>query len=155
MGRAPRRLEEREQLEAYRSSHDLAEAVQGAVSPPLWIVRDGNFGWAASTESTARTAFDELLRVLQEVGDCIASRLDGMSDNRSREAVGAWGAREHHDRLKVIEAATGDPPQLVADVEPAFYSEDERKRNSGYPLSAASLQYLAGLVHNPSRFGWI
>lgn len=31
-----------EQLEAYRATHDLAEAVQGAVMPPLWIVRDGN-----------------------------------------------------------------------------------------------------------------
>jgi len=32
----------REQLEAYRATHDLAEAVQGAVMPPLWIVRDGH-----------------------------------------------------------------------------------------------------------------
>lgn len=32
----------REQLEAYRATHDLAEAVQGAAMPPLWIVRDGN-----------------------------------------------------------------------------------------------------------------
>ena len=117
---------EREQLEAYRSTHDLAEAVQGALTPPLWIVRDGNFGWAASTESTARTAFNELHRVLQELGNWIASRLDAMSDNRSREAVRAWAARERHDRLKVIEAATGYPPELVDDVESAFYSEDER-----------------------------
>ena len=117
---------EREQLEAYRTTHDLAEAVQGAVMPPLWIVRDGNSGWAASTALTARAAFHELLDVLQEVGNCIASRLDGLSDDRSREAVRAWLARDRHDRLKVIEAATGYPPELVAEVESAFYSEDER-----------------------------
>ena len=117
---------EREQLEAYRTTHDLAEAVQGAVMPPLWLVRNGNSGWAASTASTAQAAFHDLLDVLREVGNCIASTLDGMSDDRSREAVRAWQARDRHDRLKVIEAATGYPPELVAEVESAFYSEDER-----------------------------
>ena len=117
---------EREQLEAYRTTHDLAEAVQGAVMPPLWIVRDGNSGWVASTASTARAAFPEVLDALREVGDRIASRLDGMSDNRSRAAIRAWQARDIHDRLKVIEAATGYPPQLVAEIESAFYSDDER-----------------------------
>ena len=117
---------EREHLEAYRMTHDLAEAVQGAVMPPLWIVRDGNSGWVASSASTARAPFHKLLDVLRQIGDCIASRLNGLSDNRSREAIQAWQARDGHDRLKVIEAATGYPPELVAEVESAFYSEDER-----------------------------
>ncbi|MCY3738278.1 MAG: ImmA/IrrE family metallo-endopeptidase [Gemmatimonadaceae bacterium] len=117
---------EREQLEAYRLTHDLAEAVQGAAMPPLWIVRDGNTGWAASTTATAKAPFDELLDVLRKVGDCIASRLNGVSDARSREAVRSWHARNSHDRLKVIEAATGYPSELVAEVESIFYSEDER-----------------------------
>ena len=117
---------EREQLEAYRMTHDLAEAVQGAATPPLWIVRDGNFGWAASTTRTARAPFHELLDVLRRVGDCIASRLNEVSDARSREAVRSWHARDSHNRLKVIEAATGYPPELVAEVESIFYSEDER-----------------------------
>lgn len=117
---------EREQIEAYRTTHDLAEAAQGAVMPPLWIVRDGNFGWAASAASTARAPFHELLEVLIRVGDGIASRLSGVSDDRSREAVQTWHARDGHGRLKVIEAATGFPPELVAEVESVFYSEDER-----------------------------
>jgi len=117
---------EHQQLEAYRTTHDLAEAVQGAVMPPLWIVKAGNSGWAASTASTARAPFDELLGVLSEVGDAIASRLDGLADERSRTAVESWLTREAHDRLKVIEAATGYPPELVAEIESAFYAEDER-----------------------------
>lgn len=117
---------EREQLEAYRMTHDLAEAVQGAAMPPLWIVRDGNSGWAASTTATARAPFHELLDVLSRVGDCIASRLNGVSDARSREAVRSWHARDSHNRLKVIEAATGYSSELVAEVESIFYSEDER-----------------------------
>lgn len=40
-----------------------------------------------------------------------------MSDRRSREAVRAWRARDRHGRLKVIEAATGYPRELVAEVE--------------------------------------
>ncbi len=117
---------EGEQLEAYRMTHDLAEAVQGAAMPPLWIVRDGNTGWAASTTATAKAPFHELLDVLRKVGDCIASRLNGVSDARSREAVRSWHARDSHSRLKVIEAATGYTPELVAEVESIFYSEDER-----------------------------
>ena len=128
----------REQLEAYRATHDLAEAVQGAVMPPLWIVRDGNSGWAASTGATARAPFSELLGVLRSLGDYIESRLSGVSDSvsdrRSREAVRAWRARADHGRMEVIEAATGYPREaatgypreLVAQVESVFYSDDER-----------------------------
>ncbi len=108
----------REQLEAYRATHDLAEAVQGAVMPPLWIVRDGNSGWAASTGATARAPFSELLGVLRSLGDYIESRLSGVSDRRSREAVRAWRARADHGRMEVIEAATGYSQELVAPESP-------------------------------------
>ena len=64
--------------------------------------------------------------MLRKVGEGIASKLDGMSDERSREAVQAWEARGDHNRLRIIEAATGYPPELVEEVEPAFYSEEER-----------------------------
>ena len=84
---------EHEQLEAYRTTHDLAEAVQGAVMPPLWIVKAGNSGWVASTATTARAPFDELLGVLSEVGDAIALRLDGLADERSRAAAESWLTR--------------------------------------------------------------
>ena len=115
-----------DQLEAYRMTHDLAEAVQGAVMPSLWIVKDGNFGWAASTASTARAPLHELLDLLRRVGDNIASRLGGVPDNRSHKAVKAWQDRHSRDRLSVIEAATGYPQELVAEVESVFYGQDER-----------------------------
>ncbi len=117
---------EHEQLEAFRTTHDLAEAVQGAVMPPLWVVKAGNSGWVASAAATARAPFDALLSVLSEVGNAIAARLDGLADRRSRAAVTFWQTREDHDRLKVIEAATGYPPELVAEIESAFYSHEER-----------------------------
>jgi len=117
---------EDQQLEAYRMTHDLAEAVQGAVVPPLWIVRDGESGWVASAARTAKAPLQELLDVLVKVGEFIASRLTPLSDNRSIQAVRAWRERESHDRLRIIEAATGYPSDLVAEVEAAFYSQDER-----------------------------
>ena len=83
-------------------------------------------GWVASAGATARAPFSELLGVLRDLGDYIESRLTGVSDRRSREAVRAWRARDHHGRLKVIEAATGYSQELVAEVESVFYSEDER-----------------------------
>ncbi|WP_420445074.1 ImmA/IrrE family metallo-endopeptidase [Candidatus Poriferisodalis sp.] len=116
---------EREQLEAYRLTHDLAEALQGVVSPPLWVVRDGNVGWMASTAMTATVPFEEMLDVLTAVGDFISLRLNGLGDERSIQAVQTWRERDHHDRLRVIEAATGYPPELVAEVETAFPSQDD------------------------------
>lgn len=133
---------EREQIEAYRSTHDLAEALQGAVSPPLWVVRDGNAGWMASSAMTAQTSFSELLRVLTDVGDLIARRLDGLKDQRSIQAVKTWRQRDRYDRLRAIEAATGYPPELVAEVESVFPSLDKHDENalmSNELLAAARL----------------
>ena len=120
---------ESEQLEAYRLTHDLAESLQGAVSPPLWVVRDGNNCWVASSAMTAAAPFEEIPQVLVDVGDFIAARLDELHDERSVQAVQAWHERDRHDRLRVIEAATGCPPQLVAEEEP-------RDRSPGAPCQS-------------------
>jgi len=86
------------------------------------------------------------LGVLRDPGDYIESRLTGVSDRRSREAVRAWRARDHHSRLKVIEAATGYSQELVAEVESVFYSEDERDwaelRSDEIPNWGSSLPVL-------------
>lgn len=125
-GLAPAEAEfEREQIEAYRSTHDLAEALQGAVSHPLWVVRDGNVGWMASSAMTAKTSFSEVLRVLTDVGDFIARKLDGLKEQRSVQAVKAWRQRDGYGRLRAIEAVTGYPPELVEKVESVFPSPDE------------------------------
>ena len=134
---------ERERIEAYRSSHDLAEALQGAVSPPLWVVRDGNVGWMASSTAAAKTSFSEVFRVLTDVGDFIARRLDGLNDLRSIQAVTTWHERDGHDRLRVIEAATGYSPELVAEVESVFPLLNER---DGYTPMSNELLAAARLV---------
>ena len=115
-----------EELEAYRITHDLDEALQGAIGPPLWIMRDGESGWVASASLTAKAPFEEVLKVLTDVGDFIAARLAPLVDERAVKAVSAWRRRESHGRLRVIEAATGYPPELVDQIEEAFYSQDER-----------------------------
>lgn len=134
---------ELEQIEAYRSTHDMAEALQGAVFPPLWVVRDGTVGWVASSAATAKTPFDELLRVLVVVGDLVARRLDGLEDQRSIQAVETWQQRERHDRLSVIEAATGYPPEVVAEVESVFPPLGERDED---PLMSNELLAAARLI---------
>lgn len=133
---------EREQIEAYRSTHDLAEALQGAVSPPLWVVRDGNVGWMVSSAMTAKTSFSEVLRVLSDVGDFIARRLDGLKDQRSIQAAKRWRQRDRYDRLRAIEAATGYPTELAAEVESVFPSLDHHDADtfvSSELLAAARL----------------
>ncbi|WP_420437292.1 ImmA/IrrE family metallo-endopeptidase [Candidatus Poriferisodalis sp.] len=108
---------ETEHLEAFRLSHDLAEAVEGAVLPPLWVVRDGRWGVVASTHNVVAAPFDEILGVLEQVGDHIADRLESASDERSRRVLDAWARRESHDRSRLIEVITGYPRDLIAELE--------------------------------------
>ena len=79
---------------------------------------------------------------MRRVGDFVALRLDGALDERSIKAVQAWRDRERRERLEVIEAATGYPPELVAEVETAFYAQHERDWSTLAPdelLAAARL----------------
>ena len=74
---------------------------------------------------TAAAPFEEIPQVLVDVGDFIAARLDESHDERSVQAVQTWHERDRHDRLRVIEAATGYPPQLAAEAASAFASPSE------------------------------
>ena len=125
---------EREQLEAYRATHDLAEAVQGAVLPPLWIVRDGYSGWVASTTMTATAPIAELMDVLTRVGNFIASRLHGMTDDRSIMAVQSW-----HDRCGSTWAALwGTPPDSAGTELLAIHPDRIRLGDEGCDAGGAA-----------------
>lgn len=132
-----------DQLEAFRETHDLAEAFGGAVLPPLWIMRQGNLGWLASDDRFAVVQFDDMLTVLEEVGDFVAQAVDNASDPRSQRAISTWLERSECDRLSLIEAATGYPHELVAEIESAFYGADERTWES---LKSDELLAAARLV---------
>lgn len=134
---------EEEHLESYRATHDLAEAVQGAVLPPVWVVRDGTRGWVASTYRTATAPIGEVLGVLNQIGDVIAARLTTVDDKRAGEAVRRWRQRAAQPRLRVIEAATGFPAEFVAEVDELFLQENERDWDS---LASDELLAAARLV---------
>ena len=115
-----------DQLEAFRETHDLAEAFGGAVLPPLWVVREGNLGWVTSDDHFAAAPFNDILAMLEQVGDFVAKAVDNADDPRSQHAIRTWLNRSKCDRLSVIEAATGYSSELIAEIESAFYGADER-----------------------------
>ncbi len=121
---------EREQLEAFQLTHDLAEAIQGAALPAVWVVREGLVGWVATAHVTATATFAEVLTLLEDVGNFIAARLDTREDQRSQQALATWAQRNIYSRLDLIEAATGFPPALVTEVESAFLSDTDRSWDS-------------------------
>lgn len=49
-----------------------------------------------------------------------------MNDQRSLQAVESWARRDSFTRFDLIEAATGFPVELVAELEPVFFSETDR-----------------------------
>ena len=108
----------RDRFEAYRTTHDLSEAVQGALMPPLWVVRDGDSGWIASTTATARIPCGELLDIWIRVGDWIAKRLAGVPGDRSRSAVQAWHSRKDNHRPETVESTTGSTHERTTRVSP-------------------------------------
>jgi Zn-dependent peptidase ImmA (M78 family) len=117
---------DRELLYAFTHTHDLSEAVQGANLPAIWVIRDGSNGWICTPGWIGRVPVDELLKMLVQLGDAIIARLASSTDMRAVAALGAWNSRQQLSRLEIIEAATGYPAELVADVESAFLADDER-----------------------------
>jgi hypothetical protein len=94
------------ELFEFRQRHDLASALQGAIVPGLWIVREGAKAWVASKSIAVRVPASDVMERLSDLGDAIATRLAGLEDVRAKDAVADWAARSDVDTAEAISIST-------------------------------------------------
>lgn len=112
------RESEEEVFEAFEEVHDLARAVQGAIVPSIWIVREGEYCWLCSDARSVRRPLDQVVSTLQGVGEEIASRLrTTFRDERADLALRAWEKRTAIAPSEAILIATGLPDHVRAQIE--------------------------------------
>lgn len=95
------------ELEDFLQAHDLSLAIQGALLPSLVLVREGRYFWICAPGRVERHGEQLVVRVLEELGDHLASRLEGATDERSTEAVGSWRDRLDRSPVDRVRISTG------------------------------------------------
>lgn len=104
---------EQDEFESFAEVHDLSRSFKGMVAPPLWFVREGECCWLCSDRVVALRPFDEAVAALSEVGDVIATRIDGL-DERSAHDVRDWRQRNDLNLVEQVSIATGLEPDRLA-----------------------------------------
>jgi len=102
-----RRDAEESELQAFEELHDLACGVQGAVLPPLWIVREGLTCWISTPRRAVLRPVDEVLRCVTELGSSIADRVRGNPDSRASTALHRWDTRDTVTAADAVALTTG------------------------------------------------
>jgi Zn-dependent peptidase ImmA (M78 family) len=121
--------DEREtRLWEFRETHDFARALPGTMPPSFIVWREGLLGHVLTAENHwSGFEWDVLQGFLTEIGESIASRLEGSTDERSVLALDFWHSREQADDTEVIEQATG----IVADESPILLAAWRRRKTQG------------------------
>lgn len=94
-------------LESFEHVHDLSKAIQGAVLPSLWVVREGRRCWLAGRGRLVDRPTDDVTDSLEALGDTIASRIASLEDQRARAALGAWNDKSSISLVDQIQIASG------------------------------------------------
>lgn len=113
---ASRAVHEEQRLYEFRRRHDFSHALQGAVAPPLWVVREGREAWLATESRPLRLPVDTVLAAIRQLGDDIVERVSSLDDERSCEAKADWAARGELDVSRKVGIATGLPGTMLDEI---------------------------------------
>lgn len=104
---------EEEEIYGFEETHDLARSFKGARVPSVWLLREGRRIWISTREQSILRPYDETLETLSNLGNAIASRLEGLSDGRSLAAINTWKTRRDHSSQRLAEIATRLPAEVL------------------------------------------
>lgn len=108
-----RSIEEESELFAFEKNHNLARALQGALAPSLWLVREGNLMWVSSQQQAVMRPVNEVLDHLTLIGNAINERLASCLDERARIAIASWDAHSDRPPVELAEIATRLPQGVI------------------------------------------
>lgn len=110
-------LDEEEQLFYFEERHDLSRAVPGKAVPNLFIVRSGT-GFVVSSGSgpTEHHEFSEIVDHLEQVGEAIAARLEGLSDPIAAARCDEWRRRWPELDMSLVSLSTGASESYLLEI---------------------------------------
>lgn len=104
-----RLVEEDAQLVDFLDAHDLSSGFNGIALPRLWILRQGRRVIVETEGEQAIIDATSVFPTLERLGDEIAARLEGLSDDRARVARTRWAARESGGAVEALRTLTNWP----------------------------------------------
>lgn len=111
-------------LEDYLQSHDLSQAIQGAVLPSFVLVREGRHFWLCAPGRAERHSERVVIRALEELGDHLAGRLQDATDERATHAISGWRGRLDRSPLERVTISVGRSSDEVAALSKSMSIED-------------------------------
>lgn len=133
-----------EEVFEFIERHDLSRALQGAIAPSVLVLREGRDVWVAGR----LLGLDTVREALTRVAETILERLEGLEDERTREARAAWESRERITNETLILATTG---MTLQELEHATARERHPllRQECSLPLESEFL-VAARLAHTPT-----
>jgi Zn-dependent peptidase ImmA (M78 family) len=111
------REEEQEWVYNYRESHDLANGVQGAVLPSIWLVKQGLYVWLCSDRVSLTHDAASVWALLEKFVETVVRRALGADDERAHKLNSAWAQRSAVSESAALQIATGLDAETLAAVE--------------------------------------
>lgn len=138
-------LSQEAELFCFEERHDLSRAIQGKFVPDLFIVREGpEFLVSSSAGETAYLPYDEVVSSLEEIGNRIAARLEGLADPVAVARCGEWRQRWPEINLDLVSLSTGASQsylkEISDDADPVkFWGENNKVFRDNMPMALARM----------------
>jgi Zn-dependent peptidase ImmA (M78 family) len=140
---------EEEALYRYETRHDLARALSGIRLPRLFLLREGRDMWICSPDTCTTQPFEEVIGVLEDLGDFLARAVADVAEGRGRQAVERWRRRQERMQERFFELRTGLESSLLEalseGVDPVDFWEWEGDPAEDTELMAAARMGAAAL----------
>lgn len=109
LGKWQQVVEEDARLVDFVDAHDLASGLNGIALPRLWILRQGRRVIFETESDEAVLDLQSVWPALVGLGDEIAGRLSGLTDERARVARDAWAGRSSGGEVEALRTLTNWP----------------------------------------------
>jgi hypothetical protein len=95
-------LDEDEQIFRFERRHNLASGMKGVFLPDVLVLREGKLAWICAERRAYRLPLEQILGVLEQVGERIAAQILKSREPRARRALDLWQARQQTDNEQLL-----------------------------------------------------
>lgn len=100
----------------FEEAHNLSKALQGIWPKDLWLLREGNVFEVATFDARIIQPADEILSILEQLGNEIVKRLEQVSDERSTKALSQWRNRKKAEATNLLILTTSLSKDVLQEI---------------------------------------